>query len=356
MAAFETVSMPLNALIIQFASDIGVRHFFIDSGSPFSFAKNAKRLSNCNAENNMTAWPLVEDLVFQPIHYFPNLTGPALDALSQRLGVPIEGVIGAQDLIKTGFMEINWAERRIIFGAPRGNASELTAESAQRLQLNTCHHFFSVNASLDGQRPLNFFIDFGAVFLSVSSAQVTRSPSTPLHSLSVITLMGPATHTVSCGHTLRYGDVTVNGLCVATGIPLGTPPILGVEFLSRHNVHFDFTAGFLTIGAPHTAPRPAWAELSENVWGPPFSVTLDPTQMNEPDRAFKVQATPSSAFPAGLSLSTPYRLRGFDIPAGPEGVNALYDELYLRGGSGTPMVLVGAGEEVEVTRTQLFMR
>jgi hypothetical protein len=45
---------------------------------------------------------------------------------------------------------------------------------------------------------------------------------------------------LSCGHSLKYGDVTVHGLSVATGIPVGTRPILGVEFLSRHNVHFDF--------------------------------------------------------------------------------------------------------------------
>ena len=118
------------------------------------------------------------------------------------------------------------------------------------------------------------------------------------------------------------------------------------------------SAPALTLAAtPHAAPRHAWEELSADLWGAPFSVTLDTAQVEEPDRPFTLMPLPGRALPEGLLPLTPYRLRGLEVPAGAEGVNVLHEALWVRGGGAAslaPLGLVGEGGEREVQRTQLF--
>jgi|GEM_PF-5106699 len=65
---------------------------------------------------------------------------------------------------------------------------------------------------------------------------------------------------------------------------------------------------------------------------------------------------PGRALPSGLRPLTPYRLRGFEVPAGAEGVNALHDRLWLPAPAPealSPLVLEGPGGG-EVARGALF--
>ncbi len=332
---------PLNALIVPLRTELGVKHFLVDSGCPVSFAERARRVL-AGGEG----WSPTRDLSLRPAPF-------SLHPVSERLGVPLEGFIGAADIIAAGALELSWEERALTLGgAPR--AAGLKAPSARRLPLSRALCFFTLRAALDGGAPLSFFIDLGARFINLQPPQVPRAPSAPLHRLHVHTPMGVATHEVSGGHALEYvlgdearGEGRAEGLCVATGAPPMFPPIIGVEWLSRQAARFEFTEGApaLTLAAPpHAAPRPAWEELSADLWGAPFSVTLDPAQVEEADRPFTLMPLPGRALPEGLLPLTPYRLRGLEVPAGAEGVNVLHEALWVRGGGAAslaPLVLVG---------------
>ncbi|MBM4291376.1 MAG: hypothetical protein FJ138_08030 [Deltaproteobacteria bacterium] len=240
---------PLNALIVPLRTDLGVRRFLLDSGCPVSFAERATRVLAGDE-----GWSATRDL---PLRRAPF----SLHPLSERLGVPLEGFIGAADLIAAGALELSWEERALtLSGAPR--AAGLTGAGASHHALTRALCFFTLRGALDGRAPLDLFIDLGARFINLQPPQVPRAPSAPLHRLHVHTPHGVATHEVSAAHALtlpaRAGDVRAEGLCVATGAPPMFPPILGVEWLSRQAARFDFTgpAPALTLAPPPPPPPP----------------------------------------------------------------------------------------------------
>lgn len=352
------LALPLNAPVVPLLTNIGPRYFLIDSGCPVSFASRAQSVLAGEG-----GWDQEREVRLRRAPF-------SLHPISERLGVPLEGFIGSAELRAAGRVVFDWEGRALRLGAAPG-----AAPGAITLPLTPHGNFFSLRASIDGGEPLSLFIDTGSRFINLQPHHLRRDPQRALYALHVHTPSGLATHAVSAGHALALSaevgvPLSAEGLCAATGAPPMYPPIIGAEWLSRYEACFDVGADerapTLTLtprAHPHTSPRPAWEEYGEDLWGPPFSVTLDPAQVEEPNRPFTLMPLPARPLPEGLLPLTPYRLLGHEVPAGPEGVNALYEALHSRGGAGEPITLLregatkgaGAGAgAVTLTRSPLF--
>ena len=184
-----------------------------------------------------------------------------------------------------------------------------------------------------------------------------RNAETLCYGVNLITPQGNLLTEVSDGHTLTMGKYTYTDLCVATGAPANFPAILGMEWLTRFNVHLSFEQSQLTMWPRRQDERSSWEELNVHLWAPPFELTFNPADIDQDGRSFMVMPRAGFPLPPGITPMTPYQLKGFSVPKGPEGINMLYDVIgcvHRDDGSPEPITLINDQEEVKVQRVPLF--
>ena len=351
------LSRPLNAPVVTLSVDDVDYHFLIDTGCPTSFADHLRVLP---------AGSLFMDTA---VKLAPSPF--SLSPLSERLGVPIEGFIGLRELAHLGGFSLDWDAGSLELGIPSHPERPHGADTQLEL-VSLMGAPIGINGELDGQ-PLTWFIDTGSRFVTLPHAHaLTLHPERPRYRLSVISPYGSLEMKVSPAHTfttsIRAGALSVktdasalvsSEVCVAEGMPAGAPPVLGTEWLSLFNICFNFNARALTL-TPRTRAqdsRPAWEALRADLYAPPLEISLDPQDYLETDRAFSVVPAYGASLPTGIWPLTQYRLKGLKVPAGVEGVNALYEALIQSDPSADTVTFVDdEWREITVSCDRLFKR
>jgi len=350
------LSRPLNAPLVKLSTDIGERFFLLDTGCPISFARRARYINT--GEGGWFSDQLL------PLERPPL----SLTPLSERLGVPVEGFIGLRDMVECGdlYFDFDRGELSLSVGYDHPDITSAQQTETHTLELHQrTHHPITLRGTLDSSSidspdeiAASLYLDLGSRFMMASSHQYPqRNAETQCYAVNLITPQGNLLTEVSDGHTLTMGKLAFTNLCVATGAPANFPAILGMEWFTRFNVHLSFTQKKLTLWPRAQAERSSWEELNIHLWAPPFELTFNPEEMNQEDRSFLVMPRPGFVLPPGITPMTPYQLKGFSMPRGPEGVNMLYDAItciHHNDGMPEPVTLLNNQEEVKVNRVPLF--
>lgn len=356
---------PLNMPVVAISVDHVDHYFLIDTGCSISFAHQLR---------SIPAGSLLADRAVE--------LAPApfsLGSLSETLGVPIEGFIGRRELRLAKHISFDWDQGSLRLGVvpshPVEHAhpsehyttpQETQGDDIHRLRPSLQHRLelidlkgtpIGLRGSIDGQEA-TWFVDTGTRFITLPRGhEITLAPHRLRYETSIVSPHGHLDISVSPQHHFTFGSLTTLNLCVAEGSPPASPMVLGAEWLTLFNLSFDFEASQLTLTARRLQGerRPAWEALSVDRCGPPFEISLDPQQIHHPDRAFTLLPRVGSPLPLGLWPFTPYHLKDCTVPAGPEGVNALYEALTPDIDSSSPLVLTdNQGGSHTVARSPLF--
>lgn len=301
---------PLNALIVQLTTDIGPRFFLLDTGCPISFARQARQVIA-----GERGWVLDRALKLERPPF-------SLGPLSERLGLPIEGFIGLKEIAHISDVYFDFDRGELSLGASLEEATRSHQRSHQRssvqpitLTLNAARHHPimlmgvidpAAHHDSDRAEPAPLYLDLGSRFIIASERfKPHRTPQQPQSAIDLITPEGNLRVAVSDGHTARIESTEQSGLCVATGAPPHFPAILGVEWLTRFNVHLSLSQGALTLWPRAQPERLSWEELSSTLDAPPFELTLDPDEWDQAARRFWVTPRAGAPLPMGVTPMTP---------------------------------------------------
>ena len=363
------LSRPLNAPLIRVTTNIGARLFLLDTGCPISFAREARYVVA-----GEDGWFSERTL---PLERAPFSLSP----LSERLGVHIEGFIGLGDISQRGDMYFDFDQGELRLGVmseqinDQYKSLQISLPSAERptpvpltLELHQArHHPIMIRGELEtaltadhqsSERQTDLYLDLGSRFIMTPRGrEPKRDSDVATYELDLITPEGAMRAEVSSDHRLQLGEYQATGLCIATGAPAHFPTIIGMEWFTRFNAHLSFSQRKLTLWPRLQKLRSSWEELNASLSAPPLELIFSPDESERDDRSFCVMPRSGHPLPPGVMPMTPYRLRGYSIPRGPEGVNALYEALICStevGVSPDPVVMVGPHGEVTLMRTPLF--
>ena len=325
----HTLFRPLNAPLISLETDIGSRYFLIDTGCPTLCATHARFLKAGQWGNFK-----------QKIRMIPFSLRP----LSERLGVPIEGIIGIQELRMHGSFQMNFDQNVLILG----EASQAESDEEVVISLiGSSQRPLLIRATIDSNVPngsmtRDFYLDTGSRFALIPDEILPSRVNKACAQIGSISPHGFLHMALSADHQIdiEYSEksptsgawassmdgITIATLCDASKISL--PCILGMEWLSRFNFTLCFERQELRLSPRVSSGVDPWECLTKNTFAPPFEVRLDPDEYLSNDRTFTLQPQQGSQLPDGLLPFTPYRLKDCTIPMGVEGINHLYNLLF----------------------------
>ena len=360
---------PLNAPLIRVTTDIGVRLFLLDTGCPISFAREAR-------------YVIAGDEGWFSERTLPLERAPfSLSSLSERLGVHIEGFIGLGDVSQRGDLYFDFDHGELRLGITseqiddQHKSSHIAGPSVERsasipltLDLHQArHHPIMIKGELETvtpsddqahERRTELYLDLGSRFvMTPRGREPQRASNITTYELDLITPDGAVRAEVSSGHLIQFGEHQATDLCIATGAPAHFPTIIGMEWFTRFNAHLSLSQRKLTLWPRNQKRRSGWEELNASLLALPLELIFTPEESDRDDRSFYVIPRSGDPLPPGVLPMTPYRLKGYSIPRGPEGINALYKMLMCSSEEGIdsdPITIVGPYGEVTLMRTPLF--